>query len=386
MDCFCYRPVIQTEGNASMKVFVTGATGVLGRSAVAALLEDGHEVSGIARDEPKARGLETMGATAVRQASLLDQDALACALEGFDAVCNLVTHVPVGTAAIRPGAWKTNDQLRSKGSSVVAQAARDSGVRTLVQESVSLMYADGGDSWITEKSTLAVTRATDPAAVAEDNASRFDSASRTTVILRFGLLVGKDPITRWLLNRARGGRPITLGAPGAWAHLVHPHDAGTAVAAALAAPGGVYNVGADPVRRCDMNQVFAGAVGRESLRHVSRLMVRLGGERVAPMTRSHRVSSAKLHEVTGWKPAYHAFDSSWLTTQTDHQGTSEDSAATSPRRSVPVAGRPGKPPDRRLLDDVFGDVLPDSTRDERSDSAEQGRDDELLRDVPPHHG
>lgn len=299
-----------------MKVFVTGATGVLGRSAVAALLEEGHEVSGIARDEQKAQSLEALGASAVRQVSLPDQDTLTSALSGFDAVCNLVTHIPVGMAAIRPGAWKSNDRLRSKGSSVVAQAARDAGVRTLVQESVSFMYADGADAWITEESTLAVTRATDPAAVAEDNASRFDSASRTTVILRFGLLVGQDPTTRWLLNRARAGRPIILGDPGAWAHLVHPYDAGTAVAAALAAPGGVYNVGADPVHRSDMNQVFAGAVGRENLRHVSRLMVRLGGERVAPMTRSHRVSSAKLHETTGWKPVHHAFDSSWLTTPT----------------------------------------------------------------------
>ena len=296
-----------------MKVFVTGATGVLGRSAVSALIEDGHEVSGIARDEQKAQRLETMGAAAVRQSSLFDQQTLTRALEGFDAVCNLATHIPVGMTAMMPGAWRTNDRLRSQGSSTVAQAARDAGVRRLVQESVSLMYADGADGWITEESTLAVTRATDPAAVAEDNASRFDSASRTTVILRFGLLVGQDPITRWRLNRARAGRPVTVGDPQGWTHLVHPCDTGTAVTAALAASGGVYNVGADPVRRSDLNHVFAAAVGRDDLRHASTLMVRLAGERVAPMSRSHRVSSAKLHEMTGWKPVHHQFDSSWLT-------------------------------------------------------------------------
>ncbi|MEJ7741647.1 MAG: NAD(P)-dependent oxidoreductase [Nocardioidaceae bacterium] len=296
-----------------MKVFVTGATGVLGRSAVSALIEDGHEVSGIARDEQKAQWLETMGAAAVRQSSLFDQQTLTRALEGFDAVCNLATHIPVGMTAMMPGAWRTNDRLRSQGSSTVDQAARDAGVRRLVQESVSLMYADGADGWITEESTLAVTRATDPAAVAEDNASRFDSASRTTVILRFGLLVGQDPITRWRLNRARAGRPVTVGDPQGWTHLVHPCDTGTAVTAALAASGGVYNVGADPVRRSDLNHVFAAAVGRDDLRHASTLMVRLAGERVAPMSRSHRVSSAKLHEMTGWKPVHHQFDSSWLT-------------------------------------------------------------------------
>jgi nucleoside-diphosphate-sugar epimerase len=299
-----------------VRVFVTGATGVLGSAAVRALLEDGHEVAGIARDEQKAARLASVGATPVRELSLLDEAALTSALGGFDAVCNLVTSIPVGFAAILPRAWRTNDRLRTEGSSTVARAARDAGVRTLVQESVSFMYADGADSWITEESTVAVTRATDPAAVAEDNASRFGSASRTAVILRFGLLVGKDPITRWRLNQAQAGRPIILGDPAGWAHLVHPHDAGAAVAAALASPGGVYNVGADPVRRSDMNLVFARAVGRDSLRHVSPLLVRLGGERIAPMTRSHRVSSAKLHEMTGWKPVHHKFDSSWWTSPT----------------------------------------------------------------------
>lgn len=55
---------------------------------------------------------------------------------------------------------------------------------------------------------------------------------------------------------------------------------------------------------------------------------------------------------------------------------------------------------KRALDRVFGDVLPDTTRDDRltgSDAergdasasdvaASQRRDEDLLREVPPHHG
>ena len=46
------------------------------------------------------------------------------------------------------------------------------------------------------------------------------------------------------------------------------------------------------------------------------------------------------------------------------------------------------PAQRRLrLDRVFGDVLPERTGDERDDGrVASGRDDELSRDVPPHHG
>jgi len=66
--------------------------------------------------------------------------------------------------------------------------------------------------------------------------------------------------------------------------------------------------------------------------------------------------------------------------------TPEDAGAGPRGRPDAPAAVPRKPPDRRRLDDVFGDVLPDPTRDERPELSDQGRDDELLRDVPPHHG
>ena len=40
--------------------------------------------------------------------------------------------------------------------------------------------------------------------------------------------------------------------------------------------------------------------------------------------------------------------------------------------------------DHRRLDEVFGDVLPDVTRDER-DERRPSNDDALLDDRPPHH-
>jgi nucleoside-diphosphate-sugar epimerase len=214
---------------------------------------------------------------------------------------------------MRSGAWKANDRLRTEGSRLVAKAARQAGVGRFIQESASILYADGGDEWLTESSPLAVTRAVEPAAIAETNAAEFAPDHRDPVILRFGNLIGDDPTTRWRLAQARSGRPVGLGAPQDWAHVVHPEDAGTAVAASLTAPGGVYNVGADPVTRQAMNDVFAQAVDRNRVGFVPRLVVRLAGERLEPLTRSHRVTSDKLHETTGWKPVRHTFDQSWLT-------------------------------------------------------------------------
>ena len=48
-----------------MRIFVAGATGVIGRPLVAALLGAGHEVAALARTAEKARALEAQGAEAV---------------------------------------------------------------------------------------------------------------------------------------------------------------------------------------------------------------------------------------------------------------------------------------------------------------------------------
>jgi nucleoside-diphosphate-sugar epimerase len=294
-----------------VRVFVTGATGVLGMSAIASLQADGHEVTGLARNGEKADALRQMGADACA-APLFDADALAEAFEGHQAVCNLATHIPIGIARIRRGAWKVNDRLRVEGSRAVADAARMAGVRRLVQESVSLLYADMGDTWITEDSPLSVTNAVEPSAVAESNATAFESPTRVPVVLRFGTLVGDDPSTRWRVAQARGGRPVGLGDPHGWMHIVHPEDAGRAVAAAITAPPGVYNVGADPVRRHEVTRVIGEVAGRPDVGYMPRLVVRLAGERIELMTRSHRVSSDRFHQATGWKPLHHDFDASWV--------------------------------------------------------------------------
>ncbi len=294
-----------------MKVFLTGATGVMGRQAVGALRAAGHAVGGLARTPAKAGELSADGVRPV-VASLFDPDALAEAFTGYDAVCNLATHIPVGLSGALPGAWRSNDRIRTEGSRAVAQAAKQAGVLRLVQESVSFLYSDGGDEWLDEQSPLMVTRATEPAAEAETNAAAFACAHRVAVVLRFGSIVGDDPLTRWRLTRARSRQSFGVGDPSGWAHLVHPSDVGTAVVAALQAPSGVYNVGAEPVQRSAFVEAFAAVSGQPRATYLPRMLARLGGERLEPLTRSHRISSERFAALTGWVPAYSTFSAGWL--------------------------------------------------------------------------
>ena len=41
---------------------------------------------------------------------------------------------------------------------------------------------------------------------------------------------------------------------------------------------------------------------------------------------------------------------------------------------------------RRRMAQVFGDVLPETTSDERDDEESNGSDEWLKSQVPPHHG
>lgn len=294
-----------------MKVAITGATGVIGRASVAALVDAGHEVVALARSADKADLLRHLGARPV-VTGLGDPSGLRVLFSDADAVCNFATSIPVGYAGAVPGAWRTNDRLRTEGTRRIVDAARAAGVRRLVQESVSFLYADGGDEWVREDAPLDITKATEPAAVAEAHVQDYACGSRTGVVLRFGLIVGDDASTRWQLRAARRGAPIGLGRPEGWLHPVHTDDLGPAVLAALSAPSGVYNVGAQPVRRADYVQAFADVAGRPSACFLGPVRSRLAGARAEPLTRSLRVSAEHFAASTGWSAGRPSFGPSWL--------------------------------------------------------------------------
>ena len=165
-------------------------------------LDAGHDVVVVTRSASGSERRQRLGARPVR-GNVLDLDSLAAAYEGADAVVNLATKVPVGHGALLPGAWRRHDRLRTTGVANVVEAARRAGVRRVVQESVSFMYADQGDDWITEQSPVDITPMTEPAAVGESLVQDYSCDSRAGVVLRFGTIVGDDGQTRYWLRAAR---------------------------------------------------------------------------------------------------------------------------------------------------------------------------------------
>lgn len=300
-----------------MKVAVTSATGVLGRAAVATVAGAGHDVRGLARTAAEAQRLEAWGATPVC-ADVADRDALVAAFTGCDAVCSLAPEAPVGRRNGRGRAWRDHDRSRSRAAVAVAAAARAAGVRRLVQESTSLLYADHGEEWVTEQSLLDITAATEPATVAEAHAQGFGAecrgGERSAVILRFGQVLGDDLASLCMARSALRGRPVGFGRPEGWAHVVHTDDLGGAVLAALRAPAGTYNVGAQPVRRAEIAAAVGEALDRPAPDLHGRLRTRLAGSRAESWGRSLRVSSDEIVAHTGWSPDRPVLGADWFAT------------------------------------------------------------------------
>src|SRR5947208_2221175 len=117
-----------------MRIFVTGATGVIGRRVVPLLTAAGHSVTGVARSAEKRVALERTGARAVH-VDLFDRDNVRRAVAGHDVVVNLATHMPVSTLRmLLPWSWQENDHVRREGSAILADAAIAGGVMRFIQE------------------------------------------------------------------------------------------------------------------------------------------------------------------------------------------------------------------------------------------------------------
>ncbi|MEL6206414.1 MAG: NAD(P)H-binding protein, partial [Pseudomonadota bacterium] len=113
-----------------MKIFVTGATGVLGRAVVPRLVAEGSQVLGLARSQQNCRKIREMGAEPV-EACLFDPDAMAQALQGADALLHLATHLPRAKDLMRRDAWAENDRVRRDGTRALITAADTAGVATI---------------------------------------------------------------------------------------------------------------------------------------------------------------------------------------------------------------------------------------------------------------
>lgn len=296
-----------------MKVFVTGGTGAVGTHAVKSLLEAGHDVTLLARNDQRAAKLSAKGIRNVR-ASLFDADRLKACLAGFDAVVNLASSLPASWQFLFPWAWTENTRIRTEGSRIVAEAALAAGVPRLIQESVSMLYRDNGADWIDEKSPVDQFPMAVGNHAAEASANGFTRKGGTGIVLRFGFFYGPGAThSEEFLAMAKWRLCTQIGPAGSYVSSIYMKDAGTAVVHALNAPAGTYNVVDDvPLTKHDYASALARAAGRKYFLRLPGRAALLLGNKTTSLTRSVRVSNERFKETTGWRPGFPSANEGWM--------------------------------------------------------------------------
>jgi nucleoside-diphosphate-sugar epimerase len=122
-----------------MRVFVVGASGAIGSRLVPQLIERGHEVIGSARSPDKAGRLRRLGAESV-VLDALDARAVreAVAAAEPDAIVHQATAL-TGLSDLEhfDRSFAQTNRLRTEGTDNLLAAARETGVRRFVAQSVA---------------------------------------------------------------------------------------------------------------------------------------------------------------------------------------------------------------------------------------------------------
>lgn len=299
-----------------MRVFVAGATGVVGRRLVPQLIAAGHEVVASTRTSAKSEQLQALGATPV-VAEGLDADAMKRAVGEArpDAIVHQMTALSGSPNLRRFDRWfATTNELRTKGTDILLDAARDAGVRRFVAQSYTgwtnprtggpvKTEADGldPDPLPAQRESLAAIRYVEQTVPA---------AGLEGIVLRYGSFYGpgaSEPLVELIRKRRL---PIIGDGGGVWS-WIHVDDAAAATVAGLEAGApGVYNITDDePARVADWLPYLAEAVGAKPPMRVPAWLARplAGAVPVRWMTEGRGASNEKAKGELAWRPRW----SSW---------------------------------------------------------------------------
>lgn len=323
-----------------MSIFVTGATGVLGRPVVAALSKQGYKIHALCRSPDNRKRIIQQGAIP-EEVDLYDVDALTELLETCDTVLHLATRIPPSSSLKKPGIWDINDKIRRDGTASLVEAAQAAGtIRTVLYPGISFFYGDGGSNWL-----HAGNAATEPVSFlrstldAEASVSNFaaDDKDRRAIVLRFGAFYGpgsKD--SRQSLDMARKGFHLPLAEPATYRSMIWIDDAAQAVVRGLEnAPSGIYDVVEDkPFTQKQAAEALAASVGRQRLHTIPRILLRLAlpGDIRGLLNRSHRISNRQFRDATGWAPDVPSQAEGWRRLA---DAVHKDRISTQPGRPLP---------------------------------------------------
>ncbi len=299
-----------------MRVFVAGASGVIGRPLVRALVAAGHNVTGTTRREERASEIRAAGATPVLcdalDAEALRQEVVTAAPE---VVIHELTALPERLDPRDPEIYEANNRIRREGTANLVAAAQAAGASRMVAQSIAFVYAAAGD-WVKDEEAPTMPDTGGAFAGAIDAAMDLErqvlnAAGVDGLVLRYGFFYGPGSSYAGEGFQAQEVRrrrfPIVGGGRGTFS-FVHVDDAAvaTVVAAERGAPG-IYNVTDDePAPLRDWLPEYAAALGAPKPFRIPAFIARLvaGREIVGMATALRGASNAKAKRELAWQPIH----------------------------------------------------------------------------------
>src|SRR5438128_1570369 len=122
-----------------MRVFIVGATGVIGRALIPRLLARGDSVVALVRSLERAEAIAQPGVELhVGDLLTIEPEPLAAILSGCDAALHMATALRAGSPGL--GTTNTNAALRLAGTRKLIDAVLAAGVRRYVQQGIVMSY------------------------------------------------------------------------------------------------------------------------------------------------------------------------------------------------------------------------------------------------------
>ncbi|MGI5372098.1 NAD(P)-dependent oxidoreductase [Streptomyces sp. A244] len=291
-----------TTDGTGQSILLAGASGVLGRHITRALTEAGHKVTGLGRS--RENGI---------RADLMDRDALLRAVDGhhFDTVVHAAT--ALRKPPVRDRDMYATDALRTEGTAHLVEAARATGARRFVVESMAFGYGygDHGDRPLTEDDPFGPRGATPPlerhiAGMRTKERLAFEAEALDGIALRLGLFYGPGGTEALLplLRRRQLPLPGDRGRVLPWVELT---DAARAVVAAVerGRPGQAYNIAdGTPMGFRAHVEAVARTFGLPKPVNVPLWLLKPMSYVHTVMSSRLRISCAKAERELGWTPRY----------------------------------------------------------------------------------
>ncbi|MCU1410996.1 MAG: NAD-dependent epimerase/dehydratase [Rhodoglobus sp.] len=128
------------------RIFLAGASGVIGQRLIPLLVEAGHVVGGMTRSASKADHLAELGAEPI-VVDVFDRDALIKAVVDFkpDVILNELTDLPDDVTKIGDHS-ELNARIRTEGNQNIIDAARAAGSPKILAQTVAWQLPDGPDA------------------------------------------------------------------------------------------------------------------------------------------------------------------------------------------------------------------------------------------------